>query len=195
MPRGRQRLDSRSLVPPWRYSPGTSPFLFHFCFLPRLNVTAHRVGEKLLDSWDPEMPMDVLLQWLTLFWLTRSFPTSIYLYRHLATVGDFTIAPTQEEKADLKRPMRGLRIQGKPVGYSTFPREIFPVPRAWAELTGDLVFYRLNEKGESVRRVLGGCVADCYEGGHFAGCENPELLAKDFVDFLEVAWPMGTSKL
>lgn len=32
-------------------------------------------------------------------------------------------------------------------------------------------------------------------GGHFAGLENPELLAKDFAEFLEIAWPKSTSKL
>lgn len=98
------------------------------------------------------MPLPVLLQWLTLFWLTQSFPTSIYMYRHLSTCGDFTVAPTVAERADLTRRMPGLRIVGKKMGYSTFPGEIFPVPRAWAAKTGDLVFYRLNEKGESAAR-------------------------------------------
>lgn len=69
-------------------------------------------------------------------------------------MGDFTIAPTASEKADFKKPMKGLKIEGKAMGYSTFPREIFPVPKAWAEKTGDLVFYRLNEKGESLCMVL-----------------------------------------
>jgi microsomal epoxide hydrolase len=108
---------------------------------------SQRIGEKLLDSFDPEIPTATLLQWLTLYWLTQSFPTSIYLYRHLPAMGDFTVAPTASEKADFKKPMKGLKIEGKAMGYSTFPREIFPVPKAWAEKTGDLVFYRLNEKG------------------------------------------------
>lgn len=34
----------------------------------------------------------------------------------------------------------------KPFGYSWFPKEITPVPRAWAATTGDLVFYRQHSK-------------------------------------------------
>lgn len=105
-----------------------------------------RVGEKIIDSFDPDIPTPLLLQWLTLFWLTQSFPTSIYLYRHIPRLPDFTVPPSPEHAADRGRPLSGLRV-GKKIGYSTFPREIFPVPRAWAAKTGELVFYRLNEKG------------------------------------------------
>lgn len=63
-------------------------------------------------------------------------------------MGDYTTDPTPSECADFSRPLKGLRVgKGKKIGYSTFPREIFPVPKVWAEKTGDLVFYRLNEKG------------------------------------------------
>jgi hypothetical protein len=88
------------------------------------------------------------MQWLTLFWLTQSFPTSIYMYRHIATLGDFTRSPTSEEAKDFTKPLSGLKV-GKKIGYSTFPKEIFPVPKVWAEQTGDLVFYRLNKEGTS----------------------------------------------
>jgi len=34
----------------------------------------------------------------------------------------------------------------KPLGYSLFPKEIVPVPREWAALTGRLVWFRRHEK-------------------------------------------------
>lgn len=36
---------------------------------------------------------------------------------------------------------------------------------------------------------------DPISGAHFAGCENPELLGRDFAEFLELAWPRQASKL
>jgi microsomal epoxide hydrolase len=106
-----------------------------------------RIGEKIIDSWSSEVPTPLLMQWLTLFWLTQSFPTSIYMYRHFMTL-DFTRASTPEEVQDFTKPLSGLKV-GKKIGYSTFPKEIFPVPKVWAEKTGDLVFYRLNKEGGS----------------------------------------------
>jgi hypothetical protein len=34
----------------------------------------------------------------------------------------------------------------KPFGYSAFPMELVPVPKAWVETTGNLVFHREHEK-------------------------------------------------
>lgn len=34
----------------------------------------------------------------------------------------------------------------KPMGYSWFPYEIVPVPKAWAATTGNLVWYRPHDK-------------------------------------------------
>ncbi|KAJ9094892.1 hypothetical protein QFC19_007748 [Naganishia cerealis] len=163
---------------------GTRPATIGFAVVSNPLSLAAWVGEKLLESWSPGISDEILLQWLTLFWLTSSFPTSIYLYRHMATMGDFTVPASASEVADFSKPLKGLQIRDKPMGYSTFPREIFPVPKAWAEKTGNLVFYRLNEKAPSY-----------VPGGHFAGGENPELLGKDFAEFLNIAWPQAHSKL
>ena len=56
----------------------------------------------------------------------------------------------------------------KPLGFSWFPKEITPVPRAWVETTGELVFWREHDKG-----------------GHFAAAERPKELWKDVEDFLD----------
>lgn len=158
---------------------GTRPSTIGFTVAASPLSLAAWIGEKITDSFSPPIPTPTLLQWLTLFYLTSSFPTSIYLYRHLPSMGDYTTAPSPSEAADFGKPLKGLRVgHGKKIGYSTFPLEIFPVPKVWAEKTGDLVFYRLNEKG-----------------GHFAGLEVPQLLAKDFAEFLDIAWPGAESKL
>ncbi|KAJ9113243.1 hypothetical protein QFC22_006082 [Naganishia vaughanmartiniae] len=134
---------------------GTRPSTIGFTVTASPLSLAAWIGEKIVDSFSPPIPTATLLQWLTLFHLTTSFPTSIYLYRHLPSMGDYTALPTPSEAADLSKPLKGLRVgNGKKIGYSTFPREIFPVPKLWAEMTGDLVFYRLNEKGQSYESPL-----------------------------------------
>jgi len=59
----------------------------------------------------------------------------------------------------------------KPYGYSYFPEEVMPTPRAWAERGGNLVWHRKHDKG-----------------GHFAAMERPEDLAGDVEDFLKQVW-------
>ena len=56
--------------------------------------------------------------------------------------------------------------------------ELAPVPKAWVEKTGDLVWYRGHD-----------------EGGHFAAMEKPKLFTADIVDFIKEAWPNTQSKL
>lgn len=34
----------------------------------------------------------------------------------------------------------------KPFGFSSFPMELLPVPKSWAETTGNLVFFRDHDK-------------------------------------------------
>ena len=90
------------------------------------------IGEKFLDWTDKDLPLDDVLEAVSLYWLTGTFPTSIYPYRQLFTPGvigahenpDWKINPT------------------KPFGYSYFPMEISPTPRSWVATTGNLVFHR-----------------------------------------------------
>ncbi|CAO2652562.1 Nn.00g008450.m01.CDS01 [Neocucurbitaria sp. VM-36] len=109
------------------------------------------IGEKFLAWSDPSTTpsIDTILADITLYWLTECFPTSIYTYR--------------EEKK--------LLHVDKPIGYSYFPYELAPVPRAWAEKTGKVVFFKAHEKG-----------------GHFAALERPEQLWEDIEEYVKVAW-------
>jgi microsomal epoxide hydrolase len=109
------------------------------------------IGEKFLAWSDPRTTpsLHAIVSDVALYWLTGCFPTSIYTYREV----------------------RELKYVGKPTGYSYFPYELAPVPRAWAEKTADAVWSREHEKG-----------------GHFAALEVPEVLLRDLEEWAKVAW-------
>jgi pimeloyl-ACP methyl ester carboxylesterase len=109
------------------------------------------IGEKFLAWSDPSTTpsLDTILADVTLYWLTGCYPTSIYTYRD----------------------KRETSYVDKPVGYSWFPKELAPVPRAWAEETANVVAFKSHEKG-----------------GHFAALERPETLWEDVEEWVKVAW-------
>lgn len=41
----------------------------------------------------------------------------------------------------------------KPLGYSFFPKELAPIPRAWAATTGDLVYYKEHSSVRTTTHV------------------------------------------
>lgn len=118
------------------------------------------VGEKFLDWTDEDPSMETILESVSLYWLTNCFATSIYPYRQLFTPGNIGAH---------ENPIWHIR---KPLGFSWFPKEIAPVPKAWVATTGDLVFFRQHARG-----------------GHFAAVEHPELLLRDLEEFLDQVWP------
>jgi microsomal epoxide hydrolase len=109
------------------------------------------IGEKFLAWSDPSTTpsLHTIIADISLYWLTGCFPTSIYTYRE----------------------MKELLYVDKPVGYSYFPYELAPVPRAWAEKTGKVVFFRSHE-----------------QGGHFAALERTEVLWADVEEWVKIAW-------
>ncbi len=115
------------------------------------------IGEKFLDWTDePHPPLDVILESVTLYWLTNCAATSLYSYRAF-------YGPNADSHGSKK-----WHIFDKSLGYSWFPKELNPIPRAWIETTGYLVFYRQHEKG-----------------GHFAALERPEELWADIDEFAQ----------
>ncbi|EGR53043.1 uncharacterized protein TRIREDRAFT_103175 [Trichoderma reesei QM6a] len=123
------------------------------------NVVFGRIGEKFLAWTDEDPPLDEVLASVTLYWLTETFPRSIYPYRQLFTPG---IIGAHEN------PQWHIN---KPFGYSFFPKELAPIPRAWVETTGNLNIYRQHESG-----------------GHFAAMEKSEDLLADVEEFLGLVW-------
>jgi microsomal epoxide hydrolase len=109
------------------------------------------IGEKFLAWSDPSTTpsLNTILADITLYWLTGCYPTSIYTYR--------------EVKETL--------YVDKPTGYSWFPYELSPVPKAWAAKTAKLAFFRAHEMG-----------------GHFAALERPEVLWADVEEWVKTAW-------
>ncbi|EED23533.1 epoxide hydrolase, putative [Talaromyces stipitatus ATCC 10500] len=119
------------------------------------------IGERFRDWPDKRnpVPLRTILQEVTLYWLTDTFPRSIYTYRE--TYPPPPVPPAQQPDQYIH----------KPFGFSYFPQEVIPAPRSWVERTGNLVFWKEHTKG-----------------GHFAALECPQELADDIVEFVEQVW-------
>ncbi|CAN9176463.1 unnamed protein product [Alternaria alternata] len=109
------------------------------------------IGEKFLAWSDPSTTpsLNTILSDITLYWLTGCYPTSIYTYREA----------------------KETKYVDKPTGYSWFPFELAPIPKAWAEKTAKIAFFRAHESG-----------------GHFAALERPETLWADVEEWVKAAW-------
>lgn len=79
----------------------------------------------------------------------------------------------------------------KPLGFSSFPKELLPVPRSWIETTGNLVHFKNHDK---VCSYTSGGPSDMIQGGHFAALEKPEDLKTDVSEFVDQVWPGIMSK-
>ncbi|KAF2099549.1 alpha/beta-hydrolase [Rhizodiscina lignyota] len=112
------------------------------------------IGEKFMGWTDTDPSLDEILTSVTLYWVTGCAATSLWSYREF-------YGPNATSHATKEWHVK------KPLGFSWFPREITPVPRAWVELTGNLVFYRQHDSG-----------------GHFAAMEKPSVLWNDVEEFL-----------
>ncbi|PCG92930.1 Hypothetical protein PENO1_086100 [Penicillium occitanis (nom. inval.)] len=123
------------------------------------------IAEKFLEWTDITPDIETILTFVTLYWVTDTFPRSIYPYRH-----DF--APNENVPCH-GDAARWLIPKNKIFGYSHFPKEILPVPRAWVERTGaagEVTFWRKHD-----------------QGGHFAGVEVPGALLEDLEGFVKHA--------
>ena len=108
---------------------------------------------------DTDPPLDQILDNVTLYWFTGSFPRAIYPYRQF-----FGPKPTFFHN----EPSLYINV---PMGYSYFPEELAPVPKAWAASTGNLAWFRAHDAG-----------------GHFAAMEKPEVFVQDMEDFIKEVW-------
>ncbi|KAF4463305.1 epoxide hydrolase [Fusarium albosuccineum] len=88
------------------------------------------IGEKLLEWVDEPLPLDDILADVSLYWFTSTYPSSLYPYR-----------ATFQNGSDFTAP------KNKPLGFSSFPFEIYALPKAWAEEEyPNLRFYREHDK-------------------------------------------------
>jgi microsomal epoxide hydrolase len=102
-------------------------------------------------SPDDAVTRDQLLTNLTVYWVTKTINSSIRLY-------------CESQRADRFGPM-GEYIS-TPTAAAVFPKEIFRIPRAYAESRFNLVRYTRFDRG-----------------GHFAALEEPDLLVQDVRSF------------
>jgi len=118
------------------------------------------VGEKFLQWSADSPPVSEILDSVTLYWFTNSFPRAIYPYRQFFGPNPSFFHPDPK-----------WHIY-KPTGYSWHFKELAPVPKDWMAKTCTLVWY----KGH-------------MEGGHFAAMEKPKLFVRDMEDFVRVVKP------
>lgn len=88
------------------------------------------IGEKFLEWTDEDPSVDEILESVSLYWLTDTYPRCIYPYRAIVT--GQRLAPGYIEK---------------PSGYSFFPKELFPIPKSWAEASANIVSYSQHKSG------------------------------------------------
>jgi microsomal epoxide hydrolase len=100
-------------------------------------LTYYRIGEKYLEWVDSRYPLELqtILELVSLYWFTSTFPRSLYPYRPMAqnmVAGKTMPLPLSKET---------------PLGYSAFHSEISFVPKTWAERAyPNLKLYRLHDK-------------------------------------------------
>jgi pimeloyl-ACP methyl ester carboxylesterase len=101
---------------------------------------------RVFDGKSEGLTRDDILDNITLTWLTNTFVSGGRLYWEYWGKGYFNV--------------KGVTI---PVAVSTFPDELYPAPKSWAEKAyPNLIYYNKVEKG-----------------GHFAAWEQPKLFTEE----------------
>jgi microsomal epoxide hydrolase len=105
------------------------------------------------NNGNPEdaVSRDQILTNLTVYWVTKTINSSIRLYCESQRGQNF--GPTDE-------------FVTVPTGVAVFPKEMFRIPRAYAESRFNVVQYNRFDRG-----------------GHFAALEEPDLLIQDVREF------------
>ncbi|KAH8822004.1 Alpha/Beta hydrolase protein [Xylogone sp. PMI_703] len=115
------------------------------------------IGEKFLEWTDETPSLNEILASISLYWLTDTYPRSIYPYRESYVANPTHSAP--------------VIYVNKPLGYSSFPKEVFPVPVSWVATAGKLCWSKVHTKG-----------------GHFTALEQPESIKEDLENFIAQVW-------
>lgn len=135
-------------------------------------TTKVRIYCETVWSLSDVQPIGLVLTWVSIYWFSRAGPAaSLRIYKESADSGDLSL--------NFGKPKDSPII---PLGYSMFPKELVPLPKAYAYLTtppNDNLMNSLNPG--SWARYTGNTVfeAEHDKGGHFAAHEVPDLLVGD----------------
>ncbi len=121
-------------------------------------VEKFRVWSDCHGDVESRFTKDELLTNITLYWATQTIGSSFELYYDSANAGKLTWV------VEMIKNWTGSN--DVPTGFASFPKDLLPPPRAWAER-----FFNIQRWTEMPR------------GGHFAAMEEPELLAEDLRAF------------
>ena len=132
-----------------------------------------RIGEKLIEWVDEPLSLTDILTDVSLYWFTSTISGAITSYHFIVEDRSQVIAP-----------------KTKPLGFSSFPRELSAVPKAWAEKAfPNLQFYKEHEKVSlscnKDRLKFGVLQLIVVKGGHFAALEQPEAFLADVEEFVD----------
>ncbi|KAK2601880.1 hypothetical protein QQS21_004567 [Conoideocrella luteorostrata] len=127
------------------------------------------IGEQYLQWVDGDFPVEKILEVVTLYWLTDTFPRSLYHNRGLNTGRD----TPKIARISVVANMSALKLPyvEKPSGYSCFAHNILPVSKRWAAMSCNLVSFKKHD-----------------HGGHFAPLEKPSELLADVEEFIWKVW-------
>ena len=103
---------------------------------------------------------DELLTHINLYWITESIESSFQLYYDSANAGALRWMSEAFKQ--------WIGSSSVPTGFASFPRDLLPPPREWAER-----FFNIQRWTKMPR------------GGHFAALEEPQLLVEDIRAFFK----------
>lgn len=112
------------------------------------------IYEKL-ESWTDRYDWtdEEILTWVSLYLFSKPGPAaSVQIYYEM-------------RNAEVAATRKALQYTPVPLGVSSFPKDISPIPLAFCKALGPVVFQRRHG-----------------EGGHFAAYEKPEVLVNDIRD-------------
>ena len=95
------------------------------------------IGEKFQAWTDKDPSMQQIIDSVSLYWLTETFPRCIYPYIDFFGRGDESTVFHGHPDYYCKKPM----------GFSYFPFELGPSPIAWAKKSGNLIWHRSHTSG------------------------------------------------
>jgi microsomal epoxide hydrolase len=146
---------------------------------------AYRIGEKFLEWTDEDPPLDKILDDVTLYWLTDTFPRCIYTYRGVRREVDCLPEPVADSILELQHTGIPTDCQRQSCTFPYRTRTIWiiltvlqivnrsgrPAPRFTSKPTGYSLFrYELMPFPKSWAETAFNIVSfnEHAKGGHFA---------------------------